>query len=360
MTPSQLEHWVLRIFDQVRAGQVLEDSRVELKRSWISPSAAARRIAAHANASRGDPVLWIVGLDERTGIISERREDLSTWWPQVEAEFEGGAPGLFDLWVHLENGGVTALLFDTARAPYVVRNPMRNQPGAGPFEFEVPWRDGARTRSARRSELLQMLVPLQTLPSVEVLSAGAVVMPDDAGSFCFQCNIQLYIVPRTSESLVIPFHRCEARLESAGFFGKPSGPKSLQLMPEYTMKQRPGKPDAGFDYINNSLTVHGTNREVILRGPGVVEVVLENVVEPPKSSTAEPLTVDLRLVPAGFDRAVSETIILEPTTATGEVICAWRTPPDRSRPFSDIVLNSGWRLRSGEPEVPRPRSLGGM
>lgn len=63
---------------------------------------------------------------------------------------------------------VVAVLFDTERAPFTVKNPAFGQTGGGPVELEVPWRDGTRIRSARRSELVQLLSPLAERPSLDV------------------------------------------------------------------------------------------------------------------------------------------------------------------------------------------------
>lgn len=52
---------------------------------------------------------------------------------------------------------VTALVFETNRAPFVVRNKHYGQTNAGPIEREVPWREGTSIRSATRADLLMVL-----------------------------------------------------------------------------------------------------------------------------------------------------------------------------------------------------------
>src|SRR4029077_7253709 len=59
---------------------------------------------------------------------------------------------------------VVALIFETDRAPYVVKNPS-----GGHVTFEVPWRAATDTFSANRSQLLKVLAPLQRLPSLEIM-----------------------------------------------------------------------------------------------------------------------------------------------------------------------------------------------
>jgi hypothetical protein len=113
MTPSTLEAWVLRLVDQVARGEHAEDSRIELKREWPKPQAAARQIAGHANASRGASILWIVGLDETTGIHGAPIEELADWYGRVKQIFDGIAPELYDLNVVAGDKTLVALLFET-------------------------------------------------------------------------------------------------------------------------------------------------------------------------------------------------------------------------------------------------------
>lgn len=68
-SPEQVEAWVLSIVDRVRKKQRIEDDRVELKAEWPEIAKAARRVAGHANASGGDSVLWIIGLNEERGVV---------------------------------------------------------------------------------------------------------------------------------------------------------------------------------------------------------------------------------------------------------------------------------------------------
>ncbi len=51
---------------------------------------------------------------------------------------------------------VVAMLFETDRAPFVVKNPAYGTVGGDPVSLEVPWREGATTRSARRRDLLRL------------------------------------------------------------------------------------------------------------------------------------------------------------------------------------------------------------
>ncbi len=83
----------MSIADRVSTNKQLEDARVELKAEWLTdPSKVARRIAGHANASHGDLILWIIGMDEKQGVTGAGNQELSNWWAAVKAEFDGVAP----------------------------------------------------------------------------------------------------------------------------------------------------------------------------------------------------------------------------------------------------------------------------
>jgi len=139
-----------------------------LKAAWPDPQKAARRIAGHANAARGAEILWLIGVDEARGVVGAQANEMATWFPQVEANFDGLAPAHTDLIVPTTGQSLVAVLFETERAPFVVKNPAYGQTGGGPVELEVPWRDGTRVRSARRSEMVRLLSPLAELPSLDV------------------------------------------------------------------------------------------------------------------------------------------------------------------------------------------------
>jgi hypothetical protein len=141
----EIEAWTRRVVERALSGLPNEDARVELK-GELPPDAsrAARRIAGHCNAARSSFVLWVVGVDEKARrIVSVTATDRATWWGSVKAEFDLLHPQLTDLIVPTQWGDVLALLFDTSRAPFVVKNPAygRPSPAAGPgdsVQFEVP------------------------------------------------------------------------------------------------------------------------------------------------------------------------------------------------------------------------------
>jgi hypothetical protein len=160
--PSQLEALVLAAVEALRAGTPPEDDRFEFKREWPEVK-KARQLAGAANRANGEPLIYVIGIDEKTGEIHPVADDPAEWWARMQSEFDDAAP---ELVTHVttfvsEGEAVIALLFRTDRAPYCVR--IVN---IGPIEREVPMRDGTRTRSASRRELLRLLLPTVQVPQL--------------------------------------------------------------------------------------------------------------------------------------------------------------------------------------------------
>jgi hypothetical protein len=216
--------------------------------------------------------MWLIGADEKAGTVpGAPPQELSAWWPKVVSQFEtqAQAPVLTPLNVTVEGVTVVALVFTTDRPPYLVRNPANGQPGGGPVEFEVPWREGNATRTARRAELLTMLSELQPMPSVELLRADVNAVFDDAESreviapARWQVTADLYITPSGASSLVLPRHKGRMSL-SAPRRGQPlEFPRpSFRAAGPFRPPNRPA-PESN---------VRVTDSEVILSGPGMLQV----------------------------------------------------------------------------------------
>jgi hypothetical protein len=156
MTTYEIEAWALRAIEHVEKHEPSEDDRVELKAAWIDHEKAGRRIAGHANQVRGEPILWLIGVDENKGLMGADENDLATWRPQVKSHFDGPVPRLQSVLVHRSGKTAVALYFETEQRPYVVKNPT-----GGPAQLEVPWREGTAVRSANHSDLILLLSPLQ-------------------------------------------------------------------------------------------------------------------------------------------------------------------------------------------------------
>lgn len=253
MTPTQLEVWVHDIVQRLGNHQPVEDQRVELKSEWVDASRAARRLAAHANAVRGEPVLWIVGLDEKSGVVGADDSRFVDWFGKIRAQFDEVSPALsLHVAVPVQGRTLVALLFASDRAPYLVKSTVSGTP-----ILEVPWREAAATRSAHRSELLSLLTPFLRAPDVETLWARVIVRP--AGptgppGWVWKLEARLYVVPRAAERLVFPFHRCSATVAQGGT----------------EMRLGPVRGE-----ITGSQTIRAGPTEAIVDGPGLIQMLAE-------------------------------------------------------------------------------------
>ena len=254
MTNLELENFVLGINDRIGNRQPNEDSRVELKSEWPADiSKAARRLAGHANSARGELIIWVIGLDEKRGIIGAKHEELASWWPRLQAQFNGLAPTLLKtLNVTVGEHTLVALLFDAIRFPYVVKNPE-----GGQIQFEVPWREGTATRTATREDLVRLVSPLQCMPSVEVLGCNLHAWTNER-VLKWRMEMFLYVVSNSDDDVIIPNHRCHASFEILGFFPH-TRLKSLWPDTNYTAK----------DSNDRFRNVRTTGSEVIIQRAGM-------------------------------------------------------------------------------------------
>jgi hypothetical protein len=226
MRKHQLELWARDIVERVGRGEQHEDADAELKADWIESRAAARRLAAHANAARGEPIRWLIGVDQNRGPTGVSASDLAQWWTQVQSHFAEVAPRLLmDLAVSLGDSTVVALVFETDRAPYVVKNPVFGLSGGGPVELEVPWREGTRTRTARREDLLRILVPIRRRPEIEFRHGTISVVGSDGG-LIVALRLTFYVVIPATVQMIVPHHRCELIMDVNG---TPVAAESFQL-----------------------------------------------------------------------------------------------------------------------------------
>ena len=283
MRPAEVETWVLRVLDGVVLGTNVEDDRVELKTSWPPDTAkAARRIAAHANTARGESILWIIGADEKgRAVPGAEQQELANWWPRVSRHFDGLAPSLLHhIVVPFDGRSVVALAFDTARAPYVVTNPS-----GGGFDRDVPWRDGARTRSAKREELLRTLAPLQRLPHVETMDAE--VQRTAAGDFEFFGSV--YVTPVDEARCVFPFHRLSVTL----------------IWEEHSLRLNDAdlSPFA-YQFSIASTTIAASVTEVLVHGPGRVSIHARGAASAPFDFSLRNFEARVLLGEANSDRPI--------------------------------------------------------
>jgi len=160
---NEQQRMELRVHEILDAGEgTWVDFKLEL---GTDHTKVARQIAASANAARGAEVVWLVGVRGDGTVAGVGATEHADWWRQVQACFNEISPDLTDVVVARDEGRVLALFFTTNRAPYLIKTKDQR------WEYEVPWRDGTRTRTARRHELLQILAPAATAPGIEVIDA---------------------------------------------------------------------------------------------------------------------------------------------------------------------------------------------
>ncbi len=240
---------------------------MELKADWPEDSnKAARRIAGHCNASTGDHVLWLIGVEEVSGVVGANPTDMATWWSQVKSEFDGQAPYILDVSLSLAAGVVVALIFETDRAPFVVRNTVHGLPGGGPVVREVPWREGTSVRSATRSDLLRLLTPTSELPALEIYKAEASLWLNAKDGNRLIVTLAVYAVVSLGAAVVLPnhqahgtFHLVEQHISGDLETYLEAGSQSLDLLFVF-----------GRNHPSDSRThtVHQGDRQVLLEGPG--------------------------------------------------------------------------------------------
>lgn len=254
MRYHEIENWALAIIDRVESRQPIEDSRVELKANWPEdPKKAARQIAGHANAARGEPILWLLGVDENAGQVpGADSAEFSSWYARVRASFDELAPEPLSLNVPVGGVTVVALYFETDRAPYVVKNPQ-----GGMVQREVPWRVATGVTSATRSQLLRLLSPLQKLPQVEIVGAVLIAKArkNQQGEIHlgWDINLALFLTQPAEQQTVLPSHRCDITFGIAG--------------------ERPVGPLSGMEFRSDgSKNVSVSRSAVLIKGPGLFEI----------------------------------------------------------------------------------------
>lgn len=279
--PSTLESWVRGILWHVERGAPVEDSRVELKADWPTDSSStARRLAGHANAARGELILWLIGVDERRGIVGAPQLEISRWYSRVTSSFAGPQPRLTDQILRYGHYSVAALLFATDESPYVIKNPVYGETRGGPVEREIPWREGTAVRSATREDLLQILIPHRVLPELTVEGATLRCSP---GSFDF--SLSVYIIPTTSDTVVLPWHFSNVEIKL------PTG-SSISLGIYYLGRNQ------------ESLTITQTQSEALVYGPGRLILGARSSDHEPPGDLPSDLIVEALIAPAAHDKAI--------------------------------------------------------
>jgi len=211
---------------------------------------------------------------------------------------------------------VTALRFLTDRSPYVITGGGQD----GALEREVPIRDGTRTRSARRDELLRLLLPAIAPPSAQLLSAKLHPrhFPQTEGQRPGRTSIHLVATvffqqPALSTGAVmLPAHLMHARLDFDGSVGSllcelHYGTGDAGIMTHQPML------GAGQDrpiVVTTPTILHGVDRRkdgVVVTGPGTLTVSTTTTLDGDLRSTLMALDVvqiHLSFGVAGVERRI--------------------------------------------------------
>ena len=213
MRVFEVEQWALRVVEAIRATGRVEDILVEVKAIAPDGNAAARRLAGHANAVRGENILWVVGIEEKTGKFFPVTVETSSWYRQVRSHFESECPSLeIDRHVDCEGGRVWALYFNTSRWPFVVRNDRYNRENGGAVQWEVPIRVGTEVQSARRIDLVRLLDNVARTPTFERLGADVEARPESEGRVRVGVRVLVFCASQDERPVSIPFYKCSGRL----------------------------------------------------------------------------------------------------------------------------------------------------
>ncbi len=285
MSPQELEVWIRSCADRVVAGQQVEDSLVELKQFLDPSQRTARQLAAHCNAARSDHVLWIVGLDEKGNkVAGAPRVDTELALERLRQHFADQSPQISSVHcIEYDGKSVVGLLFSTLHRPYLVRLSV-DDPEKGRVEWEAPWREGNKTRTMRRNDLLALLVRSRATPKLEaVQAAGEYVVSSNApfdthemrrskSMSHLSIRVHLYLVPTGGDRLVFPAHRMQFVFRKIGdeaefvTLGTPEvGAKNGTGIKAYFLP-RPTIP--GPDLVSFGSS------EIIANGPGLIELLI--------------------------------------------------------------------------------------
>jgi hypothetical protein len=293
----EIENWCLLVIDKVKNQQPIEDSRVELKSDWIDEEKAARRIAGHANASRGEPILWIIGLDETEGVVGINSLKFIDWYAKVKSNFDGISPDVIDLDIVSENKIIKCLYFITERIPFLVKNSVYGKKGGGPVSFEVPWREGTEVRTATRNELIKILSPIPNRPRFEIQDGSIDIRQFNIG-FSFYLNLDLYVEKEINQDVQIPFHKCQASIVY-GVKKELIELTNIIISPPWTILRGDSQ------YQSSSITIKSTPDEMIVSGSGRIFFKASNEFVETFDLSLNNIDLYIQILPIGFENPIN-------------------------------------------------------
>lgn len=231
---KQTEVRIIDLVNHVVAGGTCEDDVVECKSQLPEDTRrAARQIAGLLNAARGATAIWIVGLDEKAHqvVTVQNGPDPASWLPGVQKYFRGLDPDPQIHTIVTDHGTVTALIFDTERAPYVVTTD-----GGKGGNLEVPWRSATGTGSATRAQLLSLVVATRALPTVQFINPKLVAAQIGSDDTTLDFTAELFF--SASERVFLPRHQWVLSAHTSEWDEGMSANLEMQFYPHW----RNGRP----------------------------------------------------------------------------------------------------------------------
>lgn len=274
-TKQSVDALVQAAIENLRAGRSVEDDAgIEFKRVWPDPpSKNARQLAGAANALRGDVLIYVIGVDDKTGeITTPEKREAKEWYEQIRKPFDQVVPEL--LWsqtVFVGDGSssVQALVFDTSSFPYVINIENARR--------EVPFRQGGGTISAHRSQLVRMFDPAVVVPRMEITAAKVwadwteLQSYEDQPYLSLRAEVHVYVEHLGTRPVTLPIRRMRARLRCERFVCRfdvhvrhvGQGPNEFWPRPHDPTTPAPVPPEFG---------VYALNQHVMATAPGEFEV----------------------------------------------------------------------------------------
>jgi hypothetical protein len=213
---------------------------------------------------------------------------------------------MIDLVLNVDGAAVCALVFDSNRAPFVVRNPAYGRTAGTVVSFEVPWREGTAVRSASRNDLLRVLTPAASLPDVELLR-GELSEDSSYGMSdrkYFKLEVPIYVAPRSDGITVFPFHRCWCDVETAG---------AVRKAKRFRIRTERFRDPLEVSEMPSVMLEHSSS-ELVARGPGKCAIGFAKMEDVPSWATPDvelivsihlevvggvaPILLDARAVPS--------------------------------------------------------------
>lgn len=241
MTPHQLlESEALEMIQVVLAGGRIEDDRVEAKSDWPDPDATktAWQLGGLANSAIGDPIVWLVGVDEDDHRVAESVDAVepTDWWYKVKARFDGVPPELIGhIRVPTPSGGtVWALKFSTDQGPYVVK---RGE-DVGRLDRGLPWRESGSTVAATQFQVHRSIRPIGLSPTTyPILAQVHLSVHRDSGAIYVKCQSEARLAVTTQSRFGATLLLEEqSQVRTTLFAGPPNDPTeilTIEAQPEF-------------------------------------------------------------------------------------------------------------------------------